>query len=168
MKMPIKAIAKLSCLVVCSLMVIIGCQHAKAQPQLALVEKDAFSGRADKAPHFMIVSGQADFAVQYGEIHAARMQPPTMPTVDFLTHRVLLAFLGQQSTAGYGIDFQPQTAIEGETLVVTVILTKPDEDAQLAQVMTSPYAMATVQREGYGQVKFVDPAGETLAVRDVK
>lgn len=163
-----RSVTKLTLLALGCLLALAGCQHATAQSRLEIVEKDAFSTHTEKGPQFQLISDRNLFDDAYQHLHEGGRASPEKPAVDYTKQRVLLAFMGQKSTAGYSIDFQPATAIAGDALVVTVILTKPPTGAVLAQVVTSPYALATLPRTGYQRVKLVDTSGETLAVLEVE
>jgi hypothetical protein len=173
MGMPKWFAAMLYLLVFSCLMMNLGCQHAWTQSEpeiveLTVIDRNAFSNRNDKSAHFMVISERADLIAQYRKMHAKSLTPLGVPSIDFSKKRVLLAFLGQRSTVGYKIDFKSSTSLTKKTLVVTVTFKEPAPGVSLAQVVTSPYAVATVQRDGYRKVKFVDPAGKELALVKVK
>jgi hypothetical protein len=132
-----------------------------------LLESQIHSGVTESHLRFLVISEQHRFLEVYNKIHAVTLQKPVLPEVDFATQRVLVAFMGQKSTAGYAIQFA-ETALQRQTLIeVTVRLSTPSQDAVLAQVMTSPYALAVIASGTYTQVKFVTEAGQVLEVLDV-
>lgn len=145
-----------------------GCQNANSQLQINVLASNAFSGNNDRNARFMVISDNANFADVYARTQSHKLKKPQAPSIDFEKKRVLVAFMGQKSTAGYRITFEEKISRTGDTLVVTVNMQSPPQGAALAQVITSPYAMATVERGKYRQIKFIDTDGNTLAVKMVE
>ena len=144
-----------------------GCRPPAQQVTLRLLESQIRSGMSKRQGQFLVISDRARFVEVYTRIHAASLQKPSLPSVDFATQRLLVAFMGQQSTAGYAIQFDEGVVQRDGTLEVTVRFHTPPQGAMLAQVITSPYALAVVDRGPYTRVHFVNEAGETLKVFDV-
>ena len=144
-----------------------GLSQSPPRLHVRLLESQIHSGVTESHLRFLVISEQQRFLEVYNKIHAATLQKPALPEVDFATQRVLVALMGQKSTAGYAIQFG-ETALQRQSLIeVTVRLSTPSQDAVLAQVMTSPYALAVIERGTYTQVKFVTEAGQVLEVLDV-
>ena len=145
-----------------------GCQNANSQLQIDVLESNAFSGNNDRKARFMVISDSSGFADVYARTRSHKLKKPQAPSLDFDKKRVLVAFMGQKSTAGYRITFAETLTRSGDTLVVTVNMQSPPQGAVLAQVITSPYAMATVERGDYTKIRFVDEDGTTLATINMK
>ena len=145
-----------------------GCQNANSQLRLNVMETGAHSGMPAAGASFIVVSDSQAFAELYNRTHALKMPKPDVPPIDFKNQLVLAAFMGEKSTAGYGISFDESASSTGDTLLVKVKFQSPPQDAILPQVMTSPYAMATVDRGNLKQIKFIDTDGNTLAVKKVE
>ena len=135
---------------------------------LQVIEQDIQSGETNEAMRFMVISDAQEFAEVYNQIHAAAFQKPPRPEIDFNRQRVLIAFMGQKSTAGYEIHFAPTVLRQADTLTIVVEMQSLAPGAIAAQVITSPYVMAVVEKGAYTQVKFVDADGRLLDVIDVR
>jgi PrcB C-terminal len=75
-----------------------------------------------------------------------------LPKVDFATSMVVGVFLGTRPTGGYTVEITG-VQVEGQDLVVSYQERKPGRDELAAQVITSPYDLAIVDRHE-GQVRF--------------
>ena len=164
---PIRMPTGIGILVLIACVALPGCRTANSQVQLTVLESDAFSGMQEAGPDFKVITDAQTFAEQYRKAHAHKLDQSDPPQVDFKNRLVLVAFMGQQSTAGYGIQFDSPPVREGGSLLVTVRMQKPPPGAILAQVITSPYAMAVIDRGDYTTIKFVDQDAKLLAVRAV-
>lgn len=144
-----------------------GCQLPIKQVTLRLLESQMHAGVSDRQGQFLVISERTRFVEVYTRLHTTSLQKPSLPAVDFATQRVLVALMGQRSTAGYAIQFDERIVQRDGIIEVTVRFHTPPKEAMVAQVMTSPYALAVVDRGPYTRVHFVNEAGETLKVLDV-
>lgn len=69
--------------------------------------------------------------------HQGREPAPPVPEVDFATHSVLLAAMGQRTTGGYEIAI-PEVRGAQEGLVATVVAVSPGEGCMVTQALTAP------------------------------
>lgn len=67
------------------------------------------------------------------------------PAVDFTKSTVVGVFLGTRPTAGYGVEIT-RVDRNGDALVVTYRERAPGPNEMAAQMMTSPYQLATIDR----------------------
>ena len=76
-----------------------------------------------------------------------------MPKVTFESTMIAGLFLGERSSAGYGVEF---TAVkrDGDTLVIEYVEREPGADTTAAQMITTPFFIAGVPKHD-GPVKFV-------------
>ena len=140
----------------------VGAQTARHLPVTTL-EAGVISGRIEAGLRFLVISELEAFDEFYGQIASRRLPRPPAPVVDFATHRVVVALMGEKPTAGYGIRFAESARQQDRTVEVQVLRTSPAEGAILAQVVTNPYVIAIVARDGYTNVTFVDESGAVLA-----
>ncbi len=75
-----------------------------------------------------------------------------LPKVDFARSMVVGVFLGTRPTGGYTVEIT-NVQVEGQDLVVSYQERKPGADELAAQVITSPYDLAIVDRHE-GTVRF--------------
>lgn len=75
-----------------------------------------------------------------------------LPKVDFAKRRVVAVFLGSRPSAGYGVEIIGAKA-EGNGVVVEWSEVRPKPGLLLAQVLTSPAAIASIAKSG-GDVTF--------------
>ena len=121
--------------------------------------------------HFRIITDAAEFARTYAQIHGNELPQPTPPVIDFKHSLVLVAFLGQRPTAGYGIALGPARHVvedEGPWLQVAVTTRSPPPGALTAQVITSPYCLARVPRGEYRRVRFVAAEDEDNVLAELR
>lgn len=86
---------------------------------------------------------------------AGRIAPrPEAPAVDFTTHMVVAAAMGQQTSGGYAISVEA-VAERGDTLYALVQETTPGAGCLTATVLTAPAAAVVVPRHD-GPVAFVE------------
>ena len=126
---------------------------------LAPLESGAQSGVTERS--FRVVVDENAFRELHASVHNLRMSLPRPPDVDFAANVVLVAFLGRRSTGGYGTGFGDLT-VEGRVARATVVERSPPEGAILTQAITTPYAMATLPRDGVEVVELVDGRGAIL------
>jgi hypothetical protein len=159
-----------SMLCLCLRVVAVSACAGQSPPHLALrvLESQVQSGIDEPQLQFMVISDQAHFTALYHDLHQMTLPRPAVPDVDLTSRYVLVAFMGQKSTAGYAIRFGEKVVKRHEAIEVTVYQDTPTEGAMLAQMMTSPYVMATVDRDAYTQVRFVDEEGHVLDEIGVK
>jgi hypothetical protein len=74
------------------------------------------------------------------------------PKIDFSKEMVVGVFLGSRPTAGFAVEIVGADVRDG-ALVVSYREAKPAADAMTAQVLTSPYTFAVVEKRA-GDVKF--------------
>ena len=99
-------------------------------------------------------------------LNAGRVPPPAPPAVDFATEIAVGATLGQRSTGGHAIAFTGAT-LDGGTLRITVRTTSPGSGMSTIQMITSPWVLHAVPREGVTSVVWIDGDGAELARADV-
>jgi len=76
-----------------------------------------------------------------------------MPNVDFSREAVVFLFAGTRNTGGYSVEPRSAT-LEGETLIVDATVKGPPRDAIVTQVITSPYAVVTVDVRKFRDVQW--------------
>jgi uncharacterized membrane protein len=104
---------------------------------------------------FLIRDRQAFAAVWAA--HAG--EDATIPPVDFETRMVAAVFAGERPTPGYAIEVTG-AARDGADLVISIVEHLPDPARVAAQIVTSPFHIATLPRDD-GRVRFdlPDPDG---------
>jgi uncharacterized membrane protein len=116
--------------------------------------------RLVEARRFVIRDARAFAAVWAG--HAGSERPP--PPLDFNAHMVIAVFAGHRPTPGYEVEIAG-TRREGDALVIMVNEHEPDAARVAAQVLVSPFHIASLPRDD-GQVRFntPDPTGQGTIV----
>lgn len=93
------------------------------------------------APRQVVVRTAEDWHALW-EAHAAGTP---LPSVDFATTTVVGVFLGARRTAGYQVDIVA-VLDEGGAEVVEYVERRPSPDAMVAQVVTAPFQLVSLQR----------------------
>ena len=140
----------------------ISCNEPAVKPELKILDSGAISGVSEKEQRFLVISDLEEFRNLYKKIHSTTLGGKLLPEVDFKNYLVLVGLMGQKPTGGYTINFGDIVGKEGEVIEVKVTLTRPAPDAILAQVITSPYVIALVNKNKYKKVAFVDEEGKAL------
>ena len=122
--------------------------------------------RPDRA--FLVLEDEASLRRIHRELHASATVPPAFPVIDFDPDLVLLAFMGQRSTAGYAVSFDSHALVNSRVAHVRVIEQTPPSDVMLASVITSPYVLAALGRGEFDAVQFVDAEDRCLALVDLQ
>lgn len=79
------------------------------------------------------------------ERHTILQEPPaSCPDVDFSENVVICAFMGRCPTAGYAICIEGIWT-DGELVHVEIIKGSPPEDFAVAQVITCPFIIASIE-----------------------
>lgn len=144
------------------------CAQATRRLSVTTLEAGVNSGRTGTESRFLIISKPEVFDEFHGQTASLRLPRPPTPVVDFATHRIVVAVMGEKPTAGYGIRFAESAQRQDRTIEVHVLRTSPAQGAALAQVVTNPYVIAIVARDGYTSVTFVDESGAVLARVDTR
>ena len=142
--------------------VVLPAAHAVAAASSALVPLESGNHSNAVGRSFQVLFDQQTFNRLHRSVHAHRSPPPDAPQVDFDRFVVVAAFMGQRSTLGYRIGFGDAVAIEDGTASLPVTESRPPPDAVLGQVITTPYAFASLACGGYEEVAFADPDGIVL------
>ena len=108
-----------------------------------------------REPRRIVARSAEDWAAFWVTHAADRIPAESVPMVDFTKDMVVGIVLGERPTAGYEVEIV-SVAREGDRLVVRTREVRPAPDSVQAQVITVPFALATISRFG-GEVAF---AGE--------
>jgi uncharacterized membrane protein len=100
----------------------------------------------------------------FAAVWAAHAGPDApVPAVDFASRMVAAVFAGERPTPGYSVEVTGTTR-EGADLVVVIEERQPDPSRVSAQIVMSPYHIATLPRDD-GPVRFTpDPGGQHTIV----
>ena len=99
-------------------------------------------------PKEVVVKTAAEWQQLWGA-HGAGQAPPA---VDFTTRTVVGVFLGSRMTGGFSVQVTAAEVVDG-TLVVRYTETTPGPGAMLAQVITAPFYLVSVEKFD-GPVRF--------------
>ena len=82
--------------------------------------------------------------------------------VDFAVSRILLVRMGQKPTAGYSLKLDPEScSISQETAYISLVWIEPAPGMVAAQVITNPFILLKLSKDGYDAVKVVDQHEQT-------
>ena len=146
----------------CFFIIHAGCAKFGPDVQLQMVERGAYSGITDSGLHFAVISARDHYEEVMARVYAWKHEAPDPPSVDFDDQLLVAVFMGQKPTAGYAVSFKGDAKVKGDALKIGIERTYPSPDDMVAQVITSPYAIAIVERGDYTRVRFLDADGDTL------
>ena len=106
---------------------------------------------------------------RYAQLHACmysnQLPSSPLPSIDFQTKFVLFAFMGPRTSGGYSI--QLSSVSRSDDVINVMIQTRsPKPSDYTITIMTNPFAIATIDRCCYSQLRFLDEEGQLL--RSVK
>ena len=78
------------------------------------------------------------------------------PPIDFKTEAAVIITIGEKPTSGYKIDVKSVTKSKG-VLVVDAVIARPAKGAMTAQVITSPYLVIAVPKDGIKSARWKNP-----------
>lgn len=140
------------------------CANTQQQISLEQIESKPYSGVVKDKLELVVISDSDKFREIYSKIRSLDLAKPSPPEIDFEQYRILIAFMGRKPTAGYYIDFHPAVLQRDNEIEVKVTLHAPQRGAELAQVITNPYAIAKIAIGSYESAKFVDGENEVIGV----
>jgi PrcB C-terminal len=118
----------------------------------ATVAQGAMSGIEE--PRQVVVRSATEWQMlwrQHGQ------EPATLPVVDFTESLVVGVFVGSRPTAGYSVEIVAVKTERNRT-IVEYRERRPDRDALVLQVITSPFHLVRVPRtESVIEFKRLDP-----------
>ena len=123
------------------------CALAGAAIPFATVARGTMSSIDE--PQQVVVRTQAEW-LKLWQRHGSG-QPA--PVIDFETRMVVAVFLGSRPSAGYSVEIVEIRVAEGG-LIVEYRETKPAPDRMVAQIVTAPFHLASLDRRE-GAVTFV-------------
>lgn len=130
------------------------CRPTGAQGTLSMNEFLTGPNSAIMEQRLVVARDAAEWQTLW-EAHTRTSIPtPEAPEVDFESDMVVAVFLGQRSSAGYGVAVESCVAADGK-LDVVARETQPDPELMQATMMTAPFHWVIVPRaEGEPELRF--------------
>ncbi len=142
------------------------CGGSDAKKPSAVVVTQIYSGfHCGSSPGHASVEWIADQMLLEGAFSKLSKQfsatGTAAPKVDFSSQRVVLVYMGQRPTAGYGLHLvNDKFRTYKQTAEVTLEWTKPGKGMMTAQVITNPCVVLAIPKNGYERLQIVDTGGE--------
>ena len=125
---------------------LVGCQAGQAEMERSVGVEVV--GQADhcnrQSPGLSLVRSMADFPDVDGLLPAGKGALES-------GHDVLVIFLGQRPTPGYGAELQDAALVE-KVLSLSLEATEPDSGAMMAQVITTPCVALAIPDAGWSSL----------------
>jgi len=102
----------------------------------------------------LLIDDETAWAEFWAEFHGAVTPMPPLPQVDFSTHVIVAATMGQRSSGGFSIEVADVYEADG-TLYPVVVEVSPGPSCVATTVITAPAVAVRVERAGTG-VSFVE------------
>jgi len=138
---------------------------AEQRPQEEEVFFDIIASGSQAAvgdqPRYVLISNEAALRQHWSAAHAAQLNPPAVPEVDFSRETVLALFMGSRPSGGYSIGLEGLSRT-GNEYWADVRLSEPAADAITSQALTSPWQFVRILRGGAGTVWIRDAADGTI------
>ena len=110
---------------------------------------------------YQLITSQDQLIGLWSQVHAAQLQLPPLPQVDFQRETLVAILLGRRSTGGYGVAVR-RVSVEGSELYLDTEFTEPAAGAITTQALTSPWTLVRVLRGGFQVAWIRDVADGTL------
>jgi len=146
----------------CFFIIHAGCAKFGPGVQLQMVDRGAYSGITDSGLHFSVISERDHYEEVMARVYAWKHQAPDPPSVDFDDQLLLLFSWGKNPRRDTPCRLKALQRSKAMPLRSALKEHIPSPDAMVAQVITSPYAIAIVERGDYTRVRFLDADGDTL------
>lgn len=95
----------------------------------------------------LLIDDEAEWADFWAEFNGAVQPMPPLPEVDFSTHVIVAATMGQQSSGGYSIEVTDVYAEDG-TIYPIVLEVSPGPSCVVPTVISAPAVAVRVERAG--------------------
>lgn len=95
--------------------------------------------------NFLFIGDACDSVDLPGELASARV---SLAGINWAQEVVLIVDMGQQRTAGYGVQVSSVNLIDADQVDLALHVTKPGRGMMVAQVLTRPYAVCRLPRVG--------------------
>ncbi len=111
-------------------------------------------------PALLWIASDEDWRFHYGQVMSLRMNPPAPPAVDFPGEGVLLIAMGQQPSAGYGLNLIGQSAaVQDGVLTVRVEWREPQPGYRQAQMISNPCLLLKLPKANFSRFQVRDQDG---------
>ena len=111
------------------------------------------------------INSQNDLHQFTARCHANRIGgvAADLKAIDFSRFGLMAVEMGQQPTAGYGVQLETQTvSIRNRTAEVVLVCQRPASGTITAQVLTSPWMVIQLERGAYQRIDVKDQNGRML------
>lgn len=95
----------------------------------------------------LLIDDEAEWADFWAEFNGAVTPMPPLPDVDFSTHMIVAATMGQQSSGGFSIDVADVYEADG-TLYPIIVEVSPGPSCAVPAVISAPAVAVRVERVG--------------------
>jgi hypothetical protein len=100
-----------------------------------------------------VVSDSSTWAAIWAQMFANDSETPALPTIDFSTSTLLVAWMGSRATSGYGISIPSVTETAG-VVSANVTWTSPGPSCGTLQVVTTPVVVVSIPHQDSASVQF--------------
>lgn len=119
-------------------------------------------GRPEKSLHFELIRTEKKWVQFHTELFAHQSPAPKKPAVDFKKYLLLYAGLGQKSSGGYAIGFEPKAELTKGELTLTLAIKEPTSGGMAIALVTTPFAVAKIPRADLHHIQIRLPGGTII------
>jgi len=137
-------------------------EPAAAVVKATLLAQSSFCQAESTAPFMRLLTDDVAYKSVYSQARASVPgNTDSPPAVDFARFSVIAVYMGRRRTSGYQLGLASQSARVGENknLHLLVSWSEPPAGTLLAQVMTSPCMLVTIQKGSYSGIRVIDEQG---------
>lgn len=153
-------------IIIISLFIMNGKPPEKSSISYTILETGDTAQLNNTEPFIEILPDQKEHTLFYKRIHSHKIPKPEAFEVDFNKNAVLFISFGQKNTTGYSLELRGIYRKE-TTLIVKARLISPLEDAMQAQMITHPFILVLIPRNGYKRVELRNERGEMLDHKNI-
>lgn len=152
-------------LLILSLVAFYGCWSTKSASTVKspsfgeILQAGVYGPRILTEPSLTWITNPLQLARIYNELEKNQISSasPEIPKIDFSTSGVLLIEMGLKLTGGYSLEFSSELShVIGDRAVISTSWNVPDDNAVVAQVLTSPFLLLKLNRTDFTYVLVVD------------
>lgn len=108
------------------------------------------------------VESSDEFTIAWDKVYSRGLGAPKIekPNMDFMRENVLVVFMGQRPTAGYGFTLPPNAlSLAGDTASLKLNYLSPPKGAMTAQIITSPCIFLKITKTSIHKLRIIDQEG---------
>jgi len=129
------------------------------QAKVEVITKGNICKRTEPSAAAVWIDNSLQLAYFYRQINnniIGSLNAP-IPEIDFSRFEVLIIMMGQKPAGGFSLNIRDEKpVVDKDKLILYIDWIKPPQGAVLPQMISSPYLMLKLKKQGYSQIEVLD------------